>query len=317
MAVNKVVSGNKTLIDISDSTVTPNTMLKGAIAYGANGEKVSGDIEYVAGASLVVSSALGDEGNTIVINAETEQKAGYVGNGASQEARTIYLSINGNTATVTDGNVSLSKKVADVCGNADASKKIILSGDLADGTYTVLFQGKDGLQTVGSIIQGVTYTNLLPTAVDCYNAVFFDKGYIDNYYLGGNLYKLDRYNYMTAGTGYFTTGFIPYTIAQAQSCVPIYVKGIDFDTSSLPANMRTALFKNYNMTEWNGFVTFATESTLNNMTITKLGDKYYRFTPNSNFYTRHSWNSNNTKYIRFSFPGSGAGVIITVNEPIE
>ena len=61
MAVNKVVSGNKTLIDISDSTVAPNKMLKGTVAYGANGEKVNGTIESVSVAPLSMSSDLYDD----------------------------------------------------------------------------------------------------------------------------------------------------------------------------------------------------------------------------------------------------------------
>lgn len=44
MAVNKVVFGNTTIMDISDSTVTPNNMLTGTKAYGANGEPVIGNI---------------------------------------------------------------------------------------------------------------------------------------------------------------------------------------------------------------------------------------------------------------------------------
>lgn len=42
MAINKVVYGGKTLIDISDSTVAPETLEKGVTAYGKDGEKVTG-----------------------------------------------------------------------------------------------------------------------------------------------------------------------------------------------------------------------------------------------------------------------------------
>jgi hypothetical protein len=220
--------------------------------------------------------------------------------------------------TYCENNIEVVYDADPISGTIDTNKNILLSGDLADGTYTVLYNSpEEGLVTVGTIIQGVKYTNVLPTAVDCYNAVFFDKGYIDNYYLGGNLYRLDKYNYITSGTGYFATGFIPYTIDQARSCIPFYVKGIDLNLSSLPAYMRAAMFPKYNYTEWSGYMTFASTDTINNMTITKLGEKYYKLTPNQNFYTLHAWSSSNTKYIRFSFQGSGAGVIITVNEPID
>jgi hypothetical protein len=42
MAFNKVTYKGNTIMDISDSTVTPETLIEGAIAYGANGEKIVG-----------------------------------------------------------------------------------------------------------------------------------------------------------------------------------------------------------------------------------------------------------------------------------
>ena len=45
MAINKVVYGNQVLIDITDSTVNPNTLLAGYKAYGANGQPVNGALQ--------------------------------------------------------------------------------------------------------------------------------------------------------------------------------------------------------------------------------------------------------------------------------
>lgn len=42
MANNKVVYGNETIMDITDSTVDENSLLKGRTAYAANGEKITG-----------------------------------------------------------------------------------------------------------------------------------------------------------------------------------------------------------------------------------------------------------------------------------
>lgn len=42
MAVNKVVYGTTTIIDISDSTVTPETLLLDTVAYNAKGERIVG-----------------------------------------------------------------------------------------------------------------------------------------------------------------------------------------------------------------------------------------------------------------------------------
>lgn len=42
MANSKVVYGNETIMDITDSTVDENSLLKGITAYAANGEKITG-----------------------------------------------------------------------------------------------------------------------------------------------------------------------------------------------------------------------------------------------------------------------------------
>lgn len=47
MAVNKVIFDEKTLIDISDSTVTEDSLLSGITAYNAAGEKIVGTMEPV------------------------------------------------------------------------------------------------------------------------------------------------------------------------------------------------------------------------------------------------------------------------------
>lgn len=46
MAVNKVVYGTTVLIDISDSTVTPETLAEGVIAYNAAGEMIVGTAKF-------------------------------------------------------------------------------------------------------------------------------------------------------------------------------------------------------------------------------------------------------------------------------
>lgn len=47
MGVNSVKFGSKTIIDISDSTVTPETLTKGVTAYDKKGDKIVGKMEAV------------------------------------------------------------------------------------------------------------------------------------------------------------------------------------------------------------------------------------------------------------------------------
>lgn len=45
MGVNKVVFGAVAVMDISDSTVTEDTLAEGAVAYGADGERLTGKMK--------------------------------------------------------------------------------------------------------------------------------------------------------------------------------------------------------------------------------------------------------------------------------
>ena len=45
MGVNKVQYGSQVLLDISDATVTPAQLLKGAVAYNAAGERIVGTLD--------------------------------------------------------------------------------------------------------------------------------------------------------------------------------------------------------------------------------------------------------------------------------
>lgn len=44
MANNKVIFGNETVMDITDSTVTPENLLSGETAYDASGQKITGNV---------------------------------------------------------------------------------------------------------------------------------------------------------------------------------------------------------------------------------------------------------------------------------
>lgn len=63
MKVNKVEFAGKTLVDLSDATVTPEKLLKGEVAYNAAGERITGTLdpmtveEYGGSARGVVAQA--------------------------------------------------------------------------------------------------------------------------------------------------------------------------------------------------------------------------------------------------------------------
>lgn len=157
----------------------------------------------------------------------------------------------------------------------------------------------------------VTYTNQLPISIGADGNVYNGTGYKNGYYLSGTSEGTDE--------THFVTGYIPYTLAQAQACIPIYFKGVTIDTTAINSHTRIGLYVNYDDT------TAANpqqlDKTLSNgsilSTTEQLADGYYKFTPSTAFYKAAGWNNYDMKYIRMSLPGTGEGVIITVNEPIE
>lgn len=58
MAINKVVYGGDTLIDLTQDTVSSSNMLQGTTAHGANGEPITGNVvvtEYEAGDGIDIT----------------------------------------------------------------------------------------------------------------------------------------------------------------------------------------------------------------------------------------------------------------------
>lgn len=87
MAVNKVVFGAVSIMDISDSTVTPETLAEGKTAYQADGEKITGTMQ----AGLDTSDATATASD--IIKGQTAYVNGKKVTGTLTK-RTQILSIN-------------------------------------------------------------------------------------------------------------------------------------------------------------------------------------------------------------------------------
>lgn len=56
MAVNKVIYGGKTVIDLTADTVTADTLAKGATAHNAKGEQIMGTMESGGGGGATIDT---------------------------------------------------------------------------------------------------------------------------------------------------------------------------------------------------------------------------------------------------------------------
>ena len=92
MAVNKVVYGKETLIDLTGDSVTAEKLLEGETAHNAAGERIVGTATQ-GGGSLVVTDD--NEGNITIQNAHVTYES---------EVLTVTLAINSSEE---NGNVTV------------------------------------------------------------------------------------------------------------------------------------------------------------------------------------------------------------------
>lgn len=164
------------------------------------------------------------------------------------------------------------------------------------------------------------YTNVLETALDYDgNVANGGLGYWDGYYLSGNLGTVTNgLSFHGTDSTHFITGSIEYTRAQIEAQTPLYIKGIDLDSPASHTRVCHYRDRQDTGTTYRPPVKFSELSPY--MTVEKLGNKYYKLTPTVNFYDYSHFSKLNgvvgENCIRFSLPGSGAGVIITIDEEI-
>ncbi len=107
MAVNKVVYGNTTLMDITDSTVDENNLLAGEVAYKRNGQRVVGALNPVG------NLALDDLTDVVITNPTIDQGITFDGTYWVNYGAKIILTYDdefrGQTITCTQGQTVITK----------------------------------------------------------------------------------------------------------------------------------------------------------------------------------------------------------------
>lgn len=108
MGVNKVVFGAVSIMDISDSTVTKDTLVEGSTAYGADGEKLIGANPY----KKVETDQEVNTQATLISEIKTALE-GKAGGGTAPVIKTLEVTENG-TYTAPTGVDGYSPVVVDI-----------------------------------------------------------------------------------------------------------------------------------------------------------------------------------------------------------
>lgn len=187
-----------------------------------------------------------------------------------------------------------------VFGCVDKHNNIILTGELADGTYTIMYEDAEGKQTeIGTIKTGASYTNQLPVSTDASGAVYNGKGWKEDTRL--NTDGTDK----TGATGFVATGFIPCgndAVIRVKSNVPVT------NTESSQAICIFDTDKTHiKRLNWSALTT-----TSNALKVNEDGSIEYHFKASD-------WSECSGKtvgFVRLTFPGINDSTIITINEEI-
>lgn len=191
MGVNKVIYGDETIIDISDSTVTPDTLADGVTAYDASGERITGtnegavshthNIADVNGLQNALDSKISTDGGTMKPNtnitfSRPDGRELRIGNGkasigwvhSSSSAIGLQWFSRDDTATVVT-------QIGDYWNNNDGGHRFIFIGPnyqnrnltvYDDGTVKakaafdapILYQNGTDLRAIYAPIDGIGVT---------------------------------------------------------------------------------------------------------------------------------------------------------------
>lgn len=210
----------------------------------------------------------------------------------------VYIFINGKPVGtgvefVTSG---------DVVGYVDDQKNIIITGDLANGTYTLKYENQDGSTTeIGTLVIGSTpsYVNLVPEAKSHtdLSTVFNSVGYMNN------TRPSSATPFYASANGYVTTGCFQCTFDSV-----FYIKGVTIDTNDGNCRFGFAREQNNAISPYSVSPSYTDYATLET-----LGNQYYKVTFKSEYLQA---NCPLLAYFFFGGIGSGENLIVSTT-PIE
>lgn len=200
-----------------------------------------------------------------------------------------------------------------VFGRVDAENNIILTGALADGTYTLKYEDAEGNVTeIGTLVHDAdapTYVNQIAISTDKDGSVFNGTGYRSATRLNSSGESVAVGN-ASAETPAFTTGFIPVKKGDVIRMKDCYIDTAEIAADTSPYGGQTWGFQigYYNSSKaknhvdvWTSFASSAKAS---------------NFVMESNRYITGFTYEGTDPYMRFTLAGTPETAIITINEEI-
>ena len=292
---------NKTANSANDTAfvvnvINPSEQKIYSFCYGAGYDReiFTGTVIIpTTGITLDQTSGTLTEGDTVTLTATVSpDNATY--------KTVIWETSNSTVATVADGVVTAIR-----AGTATITAKT------ADGNFSATYA-----LTVEAV--QVNYTNLVPTAqaIDS-TAPYNGTGYKNGHYLSSS----SPFEGTDAAT--VLTGYIPYTIPYPGLPKTIYIKGAAWEAIS---HCRIYFFTEGKDSICGPYISgngSGNNALSKYFTVETLGDKYIKLTPIASTSGTNSMlvetvaSSTNTRFMRMSLKGTGANLIITLDEAIE
>ena len=151
MAINKVIYGNQPLIDLTEDTVTADSMLSGVTAHGANGEQIYGTMSQVTPATATpLMDGTGAVGSSVKYAREDHVHPTDTSKAPTSHASTATTYGQGNASNF--GHVKVSDNYTSSAGAASAG--VAASSEAVYDTYSKTIHRKASLTISSSSWSG-------------------------------------------------------------------------------------------------------------------------------------------------------------------
>ena len=243
-------SWSGTTLSVTSASGTSSANLKGEKGdKGDKGDSIKGDKgdTGAAGTSVTVKSVSEStadggsnvvtfsDGKTVTIKNGSKGSAGATG-ATGAAGKTPVKGVDYFTAADQESIVQqvIAALGTPVFGRVDADNNIILTGELADGNiYTLKYEDAEGNVTeIGTLTQGLNYTNQIPISIDTDGSIYNGKGYMEARRISSSG-SVSTMTNTSATNPAFLTGLIPVKAGDVVRMKNCFIDTNDGDNSAV------------------------------------------------------------------------------------